>query len=329
MIDVQGRPTWEEFSAHLRSPAPVLVRLRGEPPIDLFVDSKGERVGLRVKSAGVTKDSIPDSAFTSLQIGLVRLEEGTHFEVATTIPDLYPYFFAFALSIADGIQVDGATADVALRRSLRDWRALFEQLALLTPKRQLGLLGELWLLDRLVKVHGAGDLDSWTGHKGEAHDFRIGNYEFEVKTTTGEHRNHVISSDSQLIPSPGHDLYVLSLQFAAGGTDGRSLQDVLDELRLRLAPLGVASKFEQILESTFQLSSANLAHYSRRMQLRSRPYLIPVTESFPRITHSDVLSLPRPEMIRVSDVRYRVDVEGLGWEDGTSEFLAVLSEGAS
>lgn len=328
MIDVQGRPTWEEFSAHLRSSAPVLVRLRGEPHIDLFVDSEGQRVGLRVASAGLTKTSIPDSPFASLRIGLVRLEEGTHLEVATTIPDLYPYFFAFALSIADGVQVDGATADVALRRSLRDWRALFEQLALLTPERQLGLLGELWLLDRLVNVHGASALDSWTGPKGEAHDFRIGNHQFEVKTTSGERRIHVISSDSQLTPSPGHNLYLLSLQFAAGGTGGRSLHDVVEALRFHLTSLGVASRFEEILESTFQLTSANLGHYSSRVQLRSRPYLIPVTESFPRVTHHDVLSLPRPEMVRVSDVRYRVDVEGLGWEDGASEFLAVLPEGS-
>lgn len=217
----------------------------------------------------------------------------------------------------------------ALRRSLRDWRALFEQLALLTPERQLGLLGELWLLDRLLDVNGADALDAWTGPKGEAHDFRIGKNEFEVKTTSGEHRSHVISSDSQLIPSPGHDLYLVSLQFAAGGPDGRSLHDVVDGLRSRTAMLGVASRFEQILEAGFQLMPSNLVHYSRRMQLRSRPYLVPVTESFPRITHSDVLALPRSEMVRVSDVRYRLDVEGLGWEDGTVEFLALLPEGSS
>jgi hypothetical protein len=31
-------------------------------------------------------------------------------------------------------------------------------------------------------------------------------------------------------------------------------------------------------------------------------------------------------MSRISDVRYRVDLDGLGWEDGTPEFLAVLPE---
>lgn len=288
--------------------------------------NKGGRVGLRVPLSDLAPDSLPDSPFTALRIAFVRLGEGRHLEVATTIPDLYPYFFAFAISIADGIQVDGTAPGVALRRSLRDWRMLFEELALLTNERQLGLLGELWLLDRLADVHGVMALDAWTGPKGEAHDFRIGNSEFEVKTTAGEHRTHLISSDSQLMASPSHELYLLSLQYAAGGPDGHSLQDAVEALGSRMASLGVASRFEQILESAFQLSSSNLGHYTRRMQLRSRPYLVPVKDSFPRITHADVLSLPPPEMVRVSDVRYRVDVEGLGWEDGTPEFVAALPE---
>lgn len=329
VIDAHARPTWDEFATNFRSPAPVLLRLHGEPPVDLFVDNNGGRVGLRVASSDPTTDSLPDSPFTALRIAMVPLEEGVHLEVATTVTDLFPYFFAFALSIADGIQLDGATPSAALRRSLRDWRALFEQLALLTPERQLGLLGELWLLDRLISVHGVAALDAWTGPKGEAHDFRIGKQEFEVKTTSGEHRTHIISSDSQLIASPGHDLYVLSLQFAAGGPSGRSLRDVAEALGSRLAALHVASRFEHTLESTFQLSFSNLAHYTGRWQLRSRPYLVPVFESFPRITHADVLSLPRPEMERVSDLRYRLDMEGLGWEEGAAQFLAVLPEGSA
>lgn len=329
VIDAASRPSWEQFSTYLDSQAPVLVRLRGEPPVDLFVDNNGRRVGLRVAASDIAADALPDSPFTSLRIALVPLEDGSHLEVATTVPDLYPYFFAFAVSIADGIQVDGVAPGVALRRSLRDWNALFEQLAMLTPERQLGLLGELWLLDRLVDVYGAGALDAWTGPKGEAHDFRIGNCEFEVKTTSGEHRSHMISSDSQLIPSPGRDLYLLSVQFADGGPDGRSLHEVIETLRSRMVLLRVASTLDRILESTFQLSATNLGHYTKKVQLRSRPYLVPIDESFPRITHADVLSLPRTEMVRVSDVRYRVDIEGLGWEDGAVEFLAVLPEGSS
>jgi hypothetical protein len=257
----------------------MVVRLRGQPAVDLFVDSIGERIGLRVRSSDLTRESLPDCPFAALQVELVHLEEGDHLEVATTAKDLFPYFFAFALSIADGVQVDGATPGGALRRSLRDWRSLFEQLALLTPERQLGLLGELWLLDRLMDVHGAAALDAWTGPKREAHDFRVNPYEFEVKVTSGERRSHLISGDSQLVASPDHELYLLSLQFAAGGPGGRSLKDVIEATRDRMASLHVESRFDEVLESTFQLSPSNLAHYRKRLQLRSRPYLVPVDRS--------------------------------------------------
>lgn len=320
----QQRPTWEEFATHLRSPAPVLVRLRGEPPVDLFVEASGSRLGLRVATSDLTADVLSDAPLASLQIATVRLGGGDHLEIATTASELFPYFFAFALSIADRIQLDGATPAAALRRSLRDWRALLERVALLTPEHQLGLLGELWLLDRLIDVYGAAALDAWTGPKGEAHDFRAGTYEFEVKTTKGEHRRHLISSDSQLVASPGHELYLLSVQFAAGGTPGRSLRDAIEALQSRCARLRAEAKFARALEAAFHLTPATWRDYTVRMQLRTPPLLVPITDSFPRITLSDVLAIPRAEMMRVSDLRYRVDVDGLGWEDGTPEFLAVL-----
>ncbi len=285
-------------------------------------------MGLRVGPTGLTTESLPDSPFAALRITIVRLEDGDHLEVATTDTDLFPYFFAFCLSIADGIQLDGTVPDAALRRALRDWRALFEQLAMLTPERQLGLLGEMWLLDRLLDVHGALALDAWTGPKGQAHDFRLGDREFEVKTTSSEHRSHLISSDNQLTASPGRTLYLLSLQFAAGGPNARSLRGVVEAVRSRMSLMGVGSRFDELLEATFQLSPSTLGHYTKRMQLRSPPLLVAVTDSFPRITHADVLSLPHPEMVRVSDLRYRVDVDGLGWEDGTDDFLSVLPKGS-
>jgi hypothetical protein len=325
MTEAEERPTWEEMGAYLESAAPVLVRLRGEPTVDFFLDSLGSRFGLRVHGSTTSQDLVSDSPLVALEVSSVLLEDGPTLEIATSVHDLYPHFFAFALSVADRIQVDHLPAETALRRSLRDWRTLFEQLSLLAPERQLGLLGELWLLDRLMDIHGLKALDAWTGPRGEAHDFRIDSSEFEVKTTSGEHRIHQISSDSQLTPSPGRDLFVLSLQFAAGGPGDLSLRGAIEALRKRLTS-SATIHFEEVLEDAFQLPPASLAHYSNRLTLRTRPYLVAVGKSFPRITRADVLSIAGRAMSRISDVRYRVDLDGLGWEDGTPEFLAVLPE---
>lgn len=318
------RPTWEEFSQHLASSAPVALRLRGEPKVLLFVEPAGARIGFRIP--GAWPDPVA-TTFAAIRVDAVTLEGGEHTEVSTREQSLYRYFFGFALSIADAVQSEGLPPDKALPRAISQWRALFNQSPLLTAERQLGLLGELWLLNRFLDTRGADALDAWIGPLGEAHDFRIEDVEIEVKATSGEHRSHIISSDSQLVPSPRCKLYLLSLQFTHAGALGRSLGVVIDELRGRLHPLDLTGRFERILEQSFGISDHDPQYYSDRVKLRAAPYLVSIDANFPRITRTDVLSLPHTDMTRVSDVRYRVDVEGLGSEDGTREFLAVIPEG--
>src|ERR1039458_3030238 len=89
------------------------------------------------RAGGAVLGSLPSSPFAALLVTLVKLEGGSHLEVSTSSRELYPYFFAFALSVADAVQLDGINPETALNRSLRDWHALFAQVALLSPERQL------------------------------------------------------------------------------------------------------------------------------------------------------------------------------------------------
>jgi hypothetical protein len=320
-------PTWGEFSAHLKSSAPVVVRVSGTPPVDLFVRDNGTSIGLRVPVGD--EFSQPEPILAAVDIHVATLGQGPYLEVSTGATDLFPYFFSFALSLAYEIQVVHSPPDLALQRSLDDWKALFERIALLTPERELGLRGELWMLNRLLSSRGPDALAAWTGPQHQAHDFRIDGFEFEVKATSSERRSHLISSDTQLTASPNRTLYLLSLQFTTGGANGLTLHEVVEPLREALSSFGQTSIFDAILRVKFQLSSQTLKLYPRRLQLRSLPYLVLVDEAFPRISRTDVLSLSHPGMSRISDLRYRVDVDGLGREDNTAEFLRILPAGAS
>ena len=327
VTEIESRPTWEEFSLHLSSAVPVVVRVRGEPPVDLFVDPNGHRIGLRMPVG--TDVSPPDLILAVVDIHIATLEDGPHLEVSTELTDLFPYFFSFALSIADGIQFDHVAPELALQRSLRDWRALLEQIAVLSPERELGVRGELWMLERLLPTRGKSALAAWTGPRGEAHDFRFDGFEIEVKTTSSEHRTHLISSDTQLTASPHMRLFLLSLQFTSAGSGGSTLREAVEGVRQKLTPLGLALDFDGILASAYHLSPEKLKLYRRRLRLRSHPYLVPIDDSFPRISKTDILKLPYKGTSRLSDVRYRLDVEGLGWEDGDTDFLTVLPAGGS
>jgi hypothetical protein len=90
----------------------------------------------------------------------------------------------------------------------------------------------------------------------------------------------------------------------------------------------VASKDGQRLESKLAaigFRAADAVHYSRRRRLADRPRLIPVGDGVPRLTTEALRELPlRFVPTGISDMTYRIDVEGMGLEEGTPEFAAVL-----
>jgi hypothetical protein len=98
--------------------------------------------------------------------------------------------------------VDVARAVLALESSLALWRALLQTSALLSEEKQVGLAGELWLLERLLRGLGPRALDAWVGPGGQSHDFRLGDFEFEVKATSGTRRVHMINGLNQSLGTP-------------------------------------------------------------------------------------------------------------------------------
>lgn len=316
------RPLWESIRPHLKGDAPVAVPLRGEPALTMVLDPVRHRVALRIPDHGVA--DLP-ATLRSIDLRRVRLDGGNAIELSTEIAALFPHFYAFALSVAEGIQTAGLEPSSAITKSLHEWEILFSRVGMLSEEKQLGLLGELWLLRRLLDALGVDGFDAWTGPRGEAHDFRLGHKEIEVKATGGERRAHMISSEGQLKASPDHELFLLSLQFAPAGAGGSTLGEAVAEVRERCGALGRGDALDAVL-GAFGLDEGNLDQYRERRQLRSKPYLVPITAAFPRIVRADLLDLPYDDMSRVTDIRYRVDVDGLGWEDGTAEFLCVIPE---
>jgi hypothetical protein len=316
-------PGWDEMRTFLESGAPSLHVLDGTPRVSIFVDPEAPRIGLRVPLGAAEYAQEAPLAEIDAHVGLVDGEQTL--TISTGNASLFPIFFPFALSLADRLQLEHADVGAAVKASLDQWRALLRQAAMLSEDEQTGLMGELWMLERLALRAPAVAIDAWTGPDREAHDFRIGDREFEVKTTRGERRVHVISNMTQLVPSLERSLYILSLQFAASGAvGGSSLAERLEDLRGIFDRHGLATDFDRLLQSGFGLDPSNWHFYRQRLLLRSRPVLIPVTDDLPSIRQGDVSAIPRPGMERVSDVRYRLDLTGLGFEEGSQEFNSLI-----
>ncbi|MDQ3090088.1 MAG: PD-(D/E)XK motif protein [Actinomycetota bacterium] len=252
--------------------------------------------------------------------------DGKWVEVRTHDSDLFPYFVAFSATIADEVQLEGASLRAALQRSLRLFRRLVRDMPLLAPTRQLGLLGELWVLNRLVRAHREAAIDSWLGPNAEAHDFRWASTELEVKTTRRQQRHHTINGLDQLGASPDAALYVLSLQFAAAGQGegAASLADAIRSIRGLLADFGQDGLFDAVLIDRFDLTPETEHRYVERLKLRTEPRLIRIHDNAPRLLRGDVLAVQRDGMQRVLDADYLLDCEGLGVPDGSHEFSSVI-----
>lgn len=317
-----SRFSWDQLETVIAgADAPVAIRLDGEIVVHLFYEPDEARLGLRVP-AGQTE--LRPSPLAQITVSRRRIGGVEVVEIATRAPVLFPYFHGFATSVADRVQIDGLDANVAVNECTERWQDLLRLVGRLGPEREVGLLGELWLLSRLIDGLGPRDaLAAWTGPTRAPHDFRFGIHEIEVKSTRGEHRIHVISSDTQLIASTGFQLSLLSLQFtAAGPGQGSSLGQEVAEVRAKLADVGLRRQFDGTLSAAYGLDPLDLSAYSARLKLRSDAYLVPVDDSFPRLVLRDVVDAGK--LARISDVQYRVDVEGLGHPAGTEPFSMVL-----
>lgn len=318
--------TLENFkAAYLEPKLPAMHFIPGAPPVYLFVDDHASRIGLRVHID--EQQGLPPSPLVEVTLNTVLADNQLYLEVSTVTRQLFGEFFYLALSIADLIQVEGRKPLDAVRDSFNTWQDLLKKIEILDKDIEIGLFGELWLLRRLIKVMGTTAVDTWTGPAGEPQDFRVGSNEFEVKSTINLRRTHIVNGLKQLMPSRERNLYILSLQFeSTGSTTGHSLPDLIIEIRNHIShDEATLMRFNSIIEEKFGIRDEDSVYYTLRYRLRSSPVLIPVDDSCPKITE-DILRhmIPADTFRRISDVHYRIDVEGMGFSDGSPEFLAIL-----
>jgi len=328
MSDTDRHLTWENFEAHFRGPGrPALHRVPGDPAAFLFVDPGGTRIGIRV--AINPGDEPRPSSFSQIDVRKI-LQHGEHMlEVSCAAPSLFKEFFLFTTNLADLVQVNHTPPLNALEIAVRSWNRLLQKVTGLSEEEELGLIGELWLLERLLAGHGPEAIASWVGPAGENHDFRFGSFEIEVKTTSQADRVHLINGVHQLEASQGHDLFLLSVHLQmAGGQTGFSLCELFARCRAKLDTDGPSVlQFNRMLDQ-LGVSPEDEPRYQRRFNMRSHPVLVDVVAECPRLT-AELLrgALTDAGYQRLRGIRYGINVDGLGAPDGAAAFARVIPDG--
>jgi hypothetical protein len=314
--------SWDNFvSSVLVKGQQRVHRISNSPVIEVFGDGINDRVGIWIESPAEV--NIPQEArrlaFVSVQT--MKRKEISFLEIATISPLINRQFYLFVMAVADRVLEFHQSAIEALILELQSFAALLEEKSLLTIERQLGLIGELIILERMISGHGSAAIAAWIGPRGEPHDFRIGNREFEVKTTAGTRRIHTIHNISQLTVSPGCSLFIISILLGPTAKEGGfSLAQKIESIQSSLKGLPSDEKqFLTALESS-GYSTVDHSQYNRLFALRRPVAVVPIDSQFPTITSSTLQALLGQEAHRIDRFVYDVNVEGLESEEGTEVY---------
>ena len=317
-------PAWELFAHdYVENGVPYLYVVRSDPRVEVFVDQQSVRLGARLALPAATV--LPASPLDEVLVANV-LVNGVHtLEISTTSRLLYRNFYFLIADIISSVVLDSVLPLAALEQSLLRWQALLSVSDLLTEERQVGLFGELWMFRRLLPTLGAATTDAWTGPSAQAHDFRIGTNEFEVKSTSGSGPMHVISGLDQLVPSIGCRLFILSLQITHAGTGGITLAEAITATGEALRPWSGAEDRFLYLLAGLGYKPTDAVRYPRRRKLRGQGLLVPVIDGCPRLIPDALAALPAIyEPSRIRRAVYDIDLQGLGFHDGDPRFLQLL-----
>lgn len=275
----------------------------------LFVDSGARRIGLWLPCEHRPHHLPPSS--NVLDISAVHTQGTLAIEVSTTARECYEAFYSLARDIV-ARRESGTAALAAVTDAIEAWRDLLRDSEPLTPEDEVGLWGELWFLRWLQQRGIAPTLELWTGPLADPHDFRVGGYELEIKTSTSPRRSHSISSLEQLQASDGHDLAVISMLIAqTDDGSGTSIRDLARLIREQL-PASSQTRFAELLRDR-RFPIDNDQNRVRSFVLRSEPLFVPVDLDFPALTRSGLTTaLGDARLLRILKASYTVNLEGMG-----------------
>jgi hypothetical protein len=318
--------SWDNFLSSILVKGQQRVhRVSNSPLIEIFGDGIKNTVGIWIECSDAT--IVPEQArrLASMSIQTIKRDQKSFLEVASSSSLINREFYLFATAIADRVLESRQSPGEAIASELRCFTALFEEKRLLSIERQLGLIGELIVLERMLFTDGPDALRAWIGPQGEPHDFRVGHNEFEVKASAGTRRIHTIHNLTQLIASPGSRLFIMSILLGPAGKDGGfSLATKIESVLRSLsgAPDGQL-QFQTALKSV-GYSDRDHSHYDRSFALRRPLAVVPINSGFPAVTASSLLSLLGQEAHRIDRFAYDVNIEGLESEEGTSLFASAF-----
>jgi hypothetical protein len=315
--------TPEGFDRYLAAQTPIHLPVPGTPDALIFIEPTRPELGLRIE---MPEGEQPETGLSNIVSRAVMRGDRRFLEVVVTVSSLFRDAYPLLCAMADRVQLAGQSPIRALEETLSAMAMLLRAPELMSRDREIGLYGELLVLGGLVGPLGPkAALESWRGVQPEEHDFGLSGADLEVKATTGEQRRHWIESLTQLVPTANRPLWLVSHQLTTAGVGyGVSLPQLVDHIRPMLVSTRLRDAFDTGLRNRGWLEEERgqlQTRWTRRAG--SRAYV--VLDAFPRMTRDDLTATGFP-MDRISDVQYRVDLDGLSQELDVPKIISTAIE---
>lgn len=297
-----SKESFEEYLHDQRIKALAVPRL---PNCKIILDPHQKIVSLRIQVA-----KIPDLTLTERFRWISHGEAGTQLVDGELVVLADTQMFEAYLLLSDVASefAESYDLDAAIRIATEGFSQLLEQETVLTIEKQVGLIGELQLLNQLLDLGWDRVIESWLGPDGGEHDYKLLGADIEVKSTTSEKRVHRITSLTQLKPVEGRRLLLASFQFTrATRTTGYSLSQLVSRLRAD-SRLDEAKLTSKLRASGWKPNHNHL--YSTYFELRSDPAVFIVDDAFPRLIDTSLV-FEGFDGARIEDVSYRINLDGL------------------
>ena len=229
--------------------------------------------------------------------------------------------YTFACLVIDRILDQGESLATATAISLAGIRELLRRESALSSEQEVGLLGELFVLDSLIGQFGIGiAMDAWIGVNSEEHDFGMSDRDFEVKTTRAEHRTHWISSSTQLMAISGRELRLISIQVTPRSLGSAlTLPDLVERIETKIGDR--SAQYWRKLEAVGYLKE-DKELYQTKWALRTDIKEFEINSEFPKITPNELEKIG-VNGTEVPEVRYRISLDGKTPAKSIIDFSAV------
>ena len=221
--------------------------------------------------------------------------------------DIFHILCQDIVSASSGAGSEAEAVSVTLMRTWR-WHHLLRTGTgtLLSAQAQMGLMGELILLERLMLplLGTESALTAWRGPLDSPKDFEFGRVAVESKARRGGSASAVtIASEDQLDESGVDHLFLSVIEFDRASEDAEgavTLQQVSHRIRqkLRESAPGALLTFETLLLAAGLRPEDD---YSDFYWMEGASHAYHVRDEFPRITHNELRS-------GISRVRYVIEL---------------------